>query len=108
VQERIRVLDARRCIQRKQINPDKAHRGKINSLKPLNINQTNNKLTGFITTGDDKKVRVWSIEGDLWGIIDLCQENFTAKSWNFPYNWQQSKKDQMYEVKKALSQMKKK
>ena len=71
-QERIPYLDALRCIQTKQIHAWDSHRGKINSLKPINIDQTNNKLTGFISTGDDKKVRVWSIEGELWGVIDLC------------------------------------
>jgi hypothetical protein len=78
------VLDAMRCVQKFQIK--QAHLGKINSLREIEVDPF-----GFVTTGEDKHVRVWSKTGELWGDIDLLREKVHLELWNFPYNWHKNK-----------------
>ena len=41
---------------------------------------------GFITSSADKHIKIWSLNGQLWGDIYLSKENYD-KNWCFPYNW---------------------
>ena len=44
-------------------------------------------VEGFITSGDDKKVKIWSGVGEMWGSIDLLRERVRVVDWKFPYKW---------------------
>ena len=73
-------------------------------MSEINVAQ----LHGFVTTGDDKKVRIWSKKGQLWGCLDLLKEKVSNDRWHFPYSWKSNKMDQMKEVKKTIELMEKK
>jgi len=50
---------------------------------------------GFITTGNDKCVRVWTLSGEMIGDINLVKEKTRMDQWNFRYDWAEKKKKQL-------------
>jgi hypothetical protein len=45
----------------------------------------------------DKTVKMWSLEGELWGTIDLLSTTEPG-TWHFPYNWERKKAEDVQKV----------
>jgi len=58
------------------------------------------KVSGLITCGVDKFVRIWSAYGEMWCQIHLIE--FDKRIWNFPYDWVTVK---MSEIEKNIRLM---
>lgn len=69
------------------------------------ITKPHKNLEGFITTGDDKKVKLWSLDGEVWGSIDMLREKMKLVDWQFPHHDRYEKKEQMREVMKTIAEM---
>jgi hypothetical protein len=78
------VLDALRCVHVKKISRGDVHNHKINSMKQIKVEEKKFSLQGFITSGDDKTVKIWNRNGELWGSIDLLREIVKRNDWKFP------------------------
>lgn len=61
-----------------------AHKGQINSIAFLE------KPDGIITCSSDRHVRLWSLDGIVWGDINLLREN-CDKHWTYPFDWSEKK-----------------
>jgi hypothetical protein len=76
------VIDASKCVLTKVIK--NAHRMRINSIKAINVDPF-----GFISTSQDKHVKLWTEEGDLCGDINLIKEMTSLENWKFGFDWEQ-------------------
>jgi|LakMenEpi03Aug12_release.lakeMendotaPanAssembly.Ray.scaffolds.fasta_scaffold4238961_1 hypothetical protein len=56
----------------------RAHKERINSIRPIKI-----EPFGFISTGNDKFVKVWSEVGECTGTINLVKEITQLDKWKF-------------------------
>lgn len=59
---------------------------------------------GLVSCSLDKTVKMWSRSGQLWGCIDLLS-NFMPSSWNFPYNWEKKKQEDVAKVIKVMKKI---
>lgn len=57
---------------------------------------------GIITCSVDKHVKLWSLEGELWGDIYLMKEKYDKK-WKYPFDWLQKKDEEIDRVKMLMS-----
>ena len=74
----------------------KAHEDGINSIKPI-IDPS-----GLLTCSLDKFLKIWSREGEIWGIINLCSPEI-PKKWYFPFDWEAKKQADINKVIEVLS-----
>ena len=63
-----------------------------------------NDPQGLVSCSLDKTVKMWSRQGELWGCIDLLS-NFMPSSWNFPYNWEKKKAEDVAKVIKVMKKI---
>ena len=87
------MLDAKQCVQ---IREWKAHKLAMNSVREIECHPF-----GFITTSQDKHVKVWSTWGVLWGDIYLPKENYD-KNWLFPFDWSRVRRNEVDQARQVL------
>jgi hypothetical protein len=73
-----------------------AHKGQINSINFLE------NPDGIITCSTDKHVKLWSLEGILWGDINLMNEALD-KQWSYPLDWSEKKENEILRVKTLMN-----
>lgn len=56
---------------------------------------------GFITTSNDKHVKIWSLFGQCWGDINLLKESY-EKNWSFPFKWEEKRNKEVDLVRGVL------
>ncbi len=59
---------------------------------------------GFASGSLDRHVKLWSMQGELWGDIVIVGED-AVKRWNFPYDWSQAKNEEKESVAEALRKL---
>ncbi|OMJ82114.1 hypothetical protein SteCoe_17280 [Stentor coeruleus] len=74
----------------------KAHDDNINCIKPLLEPQ------GILTCSIDKFLKIWSREGEIWGIINLSSPE-VPKKWYFPFDWEAKRQQDIKKVIEVLS-----
>lgn len=72
------------------------HNAAINCMKTISDPQ------GIITTSLDKILKLWSSDGEIWGIINLISAEI-PKNWYFPYDWEAKRQSEVSKVIKVLS-----
>jgi len=55
-----------------------------------------------LTCSGDKTMKLWSLDADLWGCIDLTSPK-SPKAWNFPFDWEAKKHKDLEKVSEILS-----
>ncbi len=60
------------------------------------------KPNGIVTCSIDKHVRLWSLDGELWGDINLMKEN-CDKKWTYPFDWTDKKEKEIMKVKQIVN-----
>jgi len=90
------MLDAKQCVQHYEV---RGHKQALNSLREIRCSPF-----GFISTGMDKHVKVWSLFGECWGDIFLVRESF-EKRWCFPFNWEAVREHEVDQARKVLGQI---
>jgi WD40 repeat protein len=73
-----------------------AHQAQINSITFLD------NPHGILTCSTDRHVKLWSLDGELWGDINLLKEN-TDKMWTYPFDWSEKKVNEIERVKKIMA-----
>lgn len=54
-----------------------------------------------MTCSPDKHVKLWSMNGELWGDINLMKENYD-KQWSYPFDWSEKKVKEIERVKALM------
>jgi len=76
-----------------------AHHDMITCISELN------NPAGIVTSSMDQHVKLWSINGDLWGDLTIVGADPVIK-WNFPYDWNEirnTEKESLVEVLSVLN-----
>mmetsp|Transcript_26396 Transcript_26396/g.12408 ORF Transcript_26396/g.12408 Transcript_26396/m.12408 type:complete len:95 (-) Transcript_26396:182-466(-) len=58
--------------------------------------------SGFVSSGLDKRVKIWSRMGEPWGEICLERGKGT-KFWNFPFDWNKKRIKDLEKVIEVLN-----
>ena len=75
------------------------HRGQISSIRPIQV-----EPFGFITTSDDKKVKIIDMFGRVKCSINLLQtSSHLAGSWNFGYDFIKARNEELEKVARLVS-----
>lgn len=74
----------------------KAHEDSINCLKIIN------EPKSILSCSLDRFIKVWSREGENWGIINLCSPEI-PKKWYFPFDWEGKRQADIKKVVEVLS-----
>ena len=73
-----------------------AHKGQVNSINFIE------NPDGIITCSAEKHVKLWSLDGTLWGDINLMKENYD-KQWTYPFDWSEKKEKEIERVKLLMT-----
>lgn len=71
------------------------HSDQINSLKLIN------DPICLFTSSLDRFIKIWSLEGENWGIINLAVPEI-PKKWYFPFKWEKRRKRDLEQVHQLL------
>ena len=55
-----------------------------------------------MTSAADKHVKLWSLEGQLWGDINLLREG-GDKQWTYPFDWTEKREQDVARVQKLMA-----
>eukprot|EP00826_Nyctotherus_ovalis_P001518 TRINITY_DN10244_c0_g4_i2.p1 TRINITY_DN10244_c0_g4~~TRINITY_DN10244_c0_g4_i2.p1 ORF type:complete len:419 (+),score=78.83 TRINITY_DN10244_c0_g4_i2:25-1257(+) len=81
------------------LNQWKAHSGHITHVSMIE------RPEGMATAGMDRHVKLWSINGALWGNLTITGQH-SVLVWNFPYDWNAVKANEKKSLVKVLAQLK--
>jgi len=73
-----------------------AHQSHVNSISFLE------SPDGIATCSTDKHVKLWSLDGALWGDINLLKENWD-KQWTYPFDWTEKREQDVSKVQKLMA-----
>ena len=75
------------------------HRGPINSIRPILV-----EPFGFLTTSEDKKVKIIDMVGRVKCSLNLLETNSQLPStWNFGYDFVRAKKEELEKVARLVT-----
>lgn len=87
------VIDAENDIL---VREWKAHEDSINCLRAIH------EPKSILSCSLDRYIKVWSREGEVWGIINLCSPE-VPKKWFFPFDWEGKRQADIKKVVEVLS-----
>ena len=74
----------------------KAHNDALSSIRIIQ------EPSGLVSCSQDKFVKIWSFDGDAWGIINLNSPE-PPKKWHFPFDWDAKRATDIKKVMEVMN-----